>query len=40
MIRETLTAAEEKMAKTVEIFERELAGMRAGRAHPALLERI
>ncbi len=40
MVKETLTAAEEKMGKTVEIFEHELAGMRAGRAHPALLERI
>ncbi|MCL6561705.1 MAG: ribosome recycling factor [Firmicutes bacterium] len=28
------------MKKTVEIFGRELAGMRAGRAHPALLEKV
>jgi ribosome recycling factor len=40
MIKETLSLAEEKMGKTIEIFEHELAGTRAGRAHPALLERI
>ncbi|MCL6496804.1 MAG: ribosome recycling factor [Firmicutes bacterium] len=28
------------MKKTVEIFGHELAGMRAGRAHPALLEKV
>lgn len=40
MIKETLTTAEDKMAKTIEILEHDLAGMRAGRAHPALLERV
>lgn len=40
MVREILAETEDKMKKTVEIFRREVAGMRAGRATPALLERI
>lgn len=40
MYKAILDSAEAKMKKTVEIFGRELAGMRAGRAHPALLEKV
>lgn len=40
MVREILAETEDKMKKTVEIFRREAAGIRAGRATPALLERI
>ncbi len=40
MIKQTLADTEEKMAKSLEIFERDLSGMRAGRAHPALLDRV
>ncbi len=40
MVKETLAEAEQKMARTVEIFEHELTGMRAGRAHPALLDKV
>ena len=35
-----LEGAEEKMARTIEFFQRELQGMRAGRAHPALLDKV
>lgn len=40
MLNQITADAEHKMQKTVEVFERDLAGMRAGRAHPALLEKI
>lgn len=40
MFKEILTEAESRMQKTVDAFERNLAGMRAGRAHPALLEKV
>ncbi|MCY0881331.1 MAG: ribosome recycling factor [Firmicutes bacterium] len=40
MIKEVVSHAEDGMKKTVEAFEHELAGMRAGRAYPGLLERI
>lgn len=40
MLKSVLDEAEQKMRKTVEIFQRELAGMRAGRAHPALLDKV
>lgn len=40
MLKDILADAESRMRKTVEGFQRELQGMRAGRAHPALLERI
>jgi ribosome recycling factor len=32
--------AEQKMGRTIEFFQRELQGMRAGRAHPALLDKV
>ncbi len=35
-----LRGAEEKMTHTIEYFQRELQGMRAGRAHPALLDKV
>lgn len=35
-----LSDTEERMKKTVETFMRDLSGMRAGRAHPALLEKV
>jgi len=40
MVKEILRATEEKMKKTVELFRKDLAGLRAGRATPALLEKI
>lgn len=40
MVKEILRVIEEKMKKTVELFRKELAGVRAGRATPALLEKI
>lgn len=40
MLKESLKNTEERMQKTVEAFIRDLAGMRAGRAHPALLEKV
>jgi ribosome recycling factor len=40
VVKDTLAEADQKMARTVEIFERELASMRAGRAHPALLDKV
>jgi len=40
VIDEILKETEERMKKTVEFFRKELAGIRAGRATPALLDRI
>ncbi len=40
MFKEILKDAEERMQKTVDAFVRDLTGMRAGRAHPALLEKV
>jgi ribosome recycling factor len=40
MLKDTLKETQERMTKTVESFVRDLAGMRAGRAHPALLEKV
>ena len=40
MIREILQEAEEKMGKTVEVLKKDLASLRAGRANPALLDKI
>lgn len=39
-ISEVLSKAEAKMSKAVEILERELLGLRTGRASPALVENI
>ncbi|ANB59840.1 ribosome recycling factor [Anoxybacillus amylolyticus] len=40
MAKQVLTATKEKMDKAVQAFTRELASVRAGRANPALLEKI
>ncbi|MEX1253303.1 MAG: ribosome recycling factor [Dehalococcoidia bacterium] len=40
MIDETLTDAEQRMAKAVEALRRELATVRTGRASPALIEHL
>ncbi|MEL7566355.1 MAG: ribosome recycling factor [Dehalobacterium sp.] len=40
MIRETVQEAEEKMSKTVDVLKKDLASLRAGRATPALLDKI
>lgn len=40
MIRDILQEAEEKMGKTVEVLKKDLASLRAGRANPALLDKI
>lgn len=40
MIKEVLREIEEKMKKSVAALEKELGGLRAGRATPALLEKI
>jgi len=40
MIREVMKDAEERMKKVIEFFRQELASIRAGRAAPALVERI
>lgn len=40
MIREIVQEAEEKMNKTVDVLKKDLASLRAGRATPALLDKI
>lgn len=40
MIKEIEKTAEEKMAKTINILKKDLAALRAGRANPAMLDRI
>lgn len=40
MIKEILGEIEDKMKKTVETFRKDLAGMRTGRANPAILDKI
>jgi ribosome recycling factor len=40
MVKETLKETEAKMRKVVEILRKDLAGLRAGRATPALLDRV
>lgn len=40
MSKETLQQLEDKMKKTVEVLNKELNGLRAGRATPALLDKI
>lgn len=40
MIREVLTDAEQRMRATLDVFRRELAALRAGRASPALLDKV
>jgi ribosome recycling factor len=40
VIKEILKDTEDQMRKTAEVFRKELAGVRAGRANPALLEKV
>ena len=40
MIKDILSAREEKMKKTLESLKREFASLRAGRATPALLDKV
>jgi ribosome recycling factor len=40
MTKEIINSAEEKMNKTVAVLKKELTSMRAGRANPAMLDRI
>lgn len=40
MVKDVLKETEDKMKRTSELFRKELAGLRAGRATPALLERV
>lgn len=40
MIKDIINAAEEKMNKTISVLKTELASMKAGRANPALLDRV
>lgn len=40
MVKEVLAETEERMKKTVEVFRREMASLKAGRATPALLDKI
>ncbi len=40
MVEEILKDCEERMRKSLEVFRRDLAGVRAGRATPSLLERV
>lgn len=40
MINDVLGESEEKMKKTVEVLRKEMASVRAGRANPAMLEKI
>jgi ribosome recycling factor len=40
MINEVLNESEEKMKKTVEVLRKDLASVRAGRANPAMLDKI
>ena len=40
MVNEEYKSIEEKMKKTIAVLKEELAGLRAGRANPAILDRI
>jgi len=40
VINDVLNEAEQKMAKTIEVFRKDLASVRAGRANPAMLDKI
>lgn len=40
MIKDVMNKADEKMSKTIEMLKRALASMKAGRATPAMLDRI
>jgi len=40
MIKDILKVADEKMTKTIGVLKKELASLKAGRANPAMLDRI
>ncbi|MDP4144375.1 MAG: ribosome recycling factor [Bacillota bacterium] len=40
MIKEIISTADEKMQKTISVLKKELSSMKAGRANPAMLDRI
>ena len=40
MLQDVLDTAKEKMKKSCEVYERDMMGLRAGRANPQLLDRI
>ena len=40
MLQDVLDTAKEKMRKSCEVYERDMMGLRAGRANPKLLDRI
>ena len=40
MLKEIITTADEKMQKTVAVLKKELSTMKAGRANPAILDRL
>ena len=40
MLQDVLDTAKEKMKKSCEVYERDMMGLRAGRANPKLLDRI
>lgn len=40
MIQEILQESEEKMAKSIDVLKKDLASLRAGRANPALLDKV
>ncbi|PRR80258.1 Ribosome-recycling factor [Clostridium liquoris] len=40
MIKEIISIADEKMEKTINVLQKELASMKAGRATPAMLDKI
>ncbi len=40
MVKEILRTAEEKMDKTISVLKKDLASMKAGKANPAMLDRI
>ena len=40
MIEDVMNTAKEKMQKSCAVYERDMAGLRAGRANPQLLDRI
>ncbi|MDF2502553.1 MULTISPECIES: ribosome recycling factor [Clostridium] len=40
MVKDIINTAEEKMSKTISVLKKELTSMKAGRANPAMLDRI
>lgn len=39
-VKEIMDTAKEKMGKTADVYQRDMVGLRAGRANPKLLDRI